>query len=614
MRALELGQRYPLAVLALVGIASGGALHSWQPALSRGCLGIVVCAVGLPLAWNTLRAALRGKFATDIIATLAIATSAVLGEWGAGAVVALMQSGGEALEDYGLKEANRSLESLLRRAPTVAVRECAGGVEEVPASEVVTGDRVVARPGDILPVDGTVLSGAGSVDESALTGEPVPLAKQQGDKVYSGTINLAGGFTYRADSNAARSKYERIVHMVQGAQGERAPVQRLADRYTPAFTFVALAMATIAWAISGEAHRALAVLVVATPCPLIIATPLAVLTGINRAAALNVIAKGGAALERLAAVDTVAFDKTGTLTIGTPGLVDIECTVADATREDILRSAAALESRSAHVLGKATWEAARRAALVPPEPETWSEVPGAGVAGMIDGKYWVFGTEGHLRSEGVSFPETRDHPAFGGGRNGRTVAFAARDGHLVGRLAYEDTVRPEARETVERLRRHGVGQIVLLTGDTVEAGGAIAAAVGIDVVHSRLQPEDKRRILADLARSGRKVMMVGDGINDAPALASAHVSIAMGDHGAGIATDAADLVVTVENVGRIADALALGRRMTRVARQGILLGMGASTILMVFAALGYIPPTLGAALQEVLDLAALANALRVRRD
>ena len=588
-------------------------MHSWAPEVSRVLLILVVCAVGAPLAIGTLKSVFTGKFDTDIIASLAIVTSAVLGEWGAGAVVALMQSGGEALEDYGLREANRSLDSLLRRAPTVALRETQGGVEEVPASIVAAGDRIVARPGDILPVDGTVISGHGSVDESALTGEPVPLAKVPGDSVYSGTINLSGGFTYRAESNAAHSKYERIVRMVQGAQGERAPVQRLADRYTPVFTMLAVGIAGIAWVVSGEAHRALAVLVVATPCPLIIATPLAVLTGINRAASLNVIAKSGAALERLAYVDTVAFDKTGTLTIGTPALVAVDSFDRTVEPNTILAAAAALESRSAHVLGKATWEAAQRAGVVVPDPETWSEVPGSGVAGRIVGESWVFGTEGHLRSEGVVMEASDGAAMSGAAPDGRTVALAARGGHVVGRLAYEDTVRPEAAETVARLRRAGVGHVALLTGDTPEAGASIAARVGVDEVHSRLQPEDKRRILAEHAAAGRKVMMVGDGINDAPALAAAHVSIAMGDHGAGIATDAADLVVTVENVGRIADALVLGRRMTTVARQGILFGIGASTCLMLIAALGHIPPTLGAALQEVLDLAALANALRVRR-
>ena len=611
MRFWNLARRYPLVALATAGIGAGVALQPGQPVASQFLFAVVTVSVGTPLVISTMRAAARGRFQTDIIATLAILASIALGEWLAGAVIALMQSGGEALEDYGLAQARRSLDQLLRRAPTVAHILRGDTLVEVPAAEVVEGDRVVARAGDILPTDGTVVEGDGSVDESALTGEPVPLAKGPGDHVFSGTINLTGTFTYSATSNAAHSKYERIVQRVQQAEGERAPIQRLADRYVPWFTVAALVVAAAAWAISHDPARALAVLVVATPCPLIIATPLAVLCAIDRAAALNVIAKSGAAIERLAHVDTVAFDKTGTLTIGTPALVDVVAT-GEFTPDTLLAGAATVESRSGHVLARATVATARDRSLPIGTPQDWSEHPGSGLSARIDNRQWDIGSEIYLQEHGVSINTEHQELHESTSGDGRTVAWVAVDRNVAGFLAYADTLRPESPEMADRLRTLGIRKIVLITGDTAAAAKAVAEAIGADECHARTQPEDKQEHLRTLAGNGATVLMVGDGINDAPALASASVSIAMGDHGAGIATDTADIVITVENVGRVADAIAIGQRMVRVATQGIVGGMAASGILMLVAATGVIRPAVGAGLQEILDLLALANALRVR--
>jgi heavy metal translocating P-type ATPase len=595
---------------------------------------ILLAGVGLagaiPLVLRTIRQMLHGQFYVDLIAAVAIVASLALHEYLAAALVVLMQSGGEALEDYGLRRANQSLDNLLRRAPSIAHRQDANSGEfvAVPASEVQAGDLLLVRPGDIVATDGVVVEGEGSVDEAALTGEPVPLPKLPGDKVFSGTVNLNGSFVVQATSAAAQSKYERIVHMVQNAQGERAPINRLANKYTPAFTGIAFALAVGAGILSRDPVRAVAVLVVATPCPLIIATPLAVLSAINRAAAMNIIVKSGAAIEQAGDVDTVVFDKTGTLTTGTPVLSalwlvgpagDLQPGDTDPERTGaLLNGAAAVEMLSPHVLATAVVLAARRRGFSVTPASDVREAPGTGVAGTWKGKRYALGSGRFLATEGVTVPEPLRQERARLGGEGRTVAYIAVDGVVAGMLAFEDRVRSEAPALIRRLDAMGVRRIVMLTGDTAETAHAVARQIGIEDVRARMHPEDKLATIDALRTDGGNrhasvVMMVGDGINDAPALAKAGVGVAMGGYGAGIATDAADMVITVENVERVADTITIGRRMITVARQGILVGIGVSVLLMVLASMGRIPPAAGALLQEVLDLATILNALRARR-
>jgi heavy metal translocating P-type ATPase len=606
-------RRYPLAAVALFGVVLALGLLRVAPDISRFVFGAIVVLGGAPVLFQTARDLFSGKLQTDAIAALAIVGAAVLGEYAAGAIIVLMQTGGTALEDYGIRQASKSLDNLLRRAPSLAHRRDGTGFTEVTAADVRVDDVLLIRPGDILAADGVLIEGAGNVDEAALTGEPVPLGKTTGDTVYSGTINLSGSFLYRVTSSTAQSKYERIVRMVQSAQGERAPIQRLADRYTPTFTIATLIMAGGAFALSGDPHRALAVLVVATPCPLIIATPLAVLSAINRAASRNIIAKSGAALERLGQVDAVAFDKTGTLTVGAPRLTSVHAFDTAWPEDALLQAAASVEARSAHVLAQSVVRTAQERGLVLGDAQDSRESPGKGVAATVDGRRWALGSGSFLASEGASIDDMLRARRAALSAEGQTVAYAAVDGAVVGLLVFADTLRPESPALIARLRTLGIGRILLLTGDTPEAARGIGDALGIDTVHARLQPEEKLALLDGLKRDGHTVLMVGDGINDAPALAAASVSIALGDHGAGIATDAADLVITVENVERVADAIGIGRRMVSVARQGILGGMLVSGVLMIVASLGAIPPSLGAVLQEILDLAAILNALRARR-
>lgn len=611
----ELARQYPIAALAAAGVLIGVLLLPLNGLAARAVFGAVLLGAGIPLIWNTLKNVLRGRFTVDLIAALAIVGAAALGELLAGALVVLMQAGGEALEDYGQRRANRSLDLLLKRAPSTALRKLDGEFAVVAAADLQVGDLILIRPGAIIAADGIVIEGTGSVDEAALTGEPVPLAKRVGDTVFSGTINLTGSFLVRTTNTAAASKYELIVRMVQQAQGERAPIQRLADRYTLPFTLVTLGASGALWLLAHDPVRALAVLVVATPCPLLIATPLAVLSAINRAAAANIIVKSGAAIEQAADVRTVVFDKTGTLTVGEPALAEVRCFANPDYPADgpdwLLGAAAAVELLSTHVLATAVVEAARARGLVIAPATEVRETPGTGLRGTFDGQSISLGAGKYLRSEGIAIPEERSAERAALNAQGKSVAYVAVNAQLAGMLVFSDRVRPEARQLVQRLAELGVLRTVVLTGDAPEAAAAVGAAVGIHDVRSRLQPDQKLEIVRSLSADGT-VMMVGDGINDAPALAAATVGVAMGHYGAGIATDAADVVITVENVERVAEVITIGRRMVTVAKQGIFLGMGASGALMIAAALGYIPPSLGALLQELLDLAAILNALRAR--
>jgi heavy metal translocating P-type ATPase len=609
---LSLIRRYPLAFIAGASVLVGGPLLFFHSREANFVLAAACVLGGVPLVYSTLRNMLAGRFYVDTVAALAIIGAVATREYLAGALVVLMQSGGEALEDYGLRRANRSLDALLRRAPSTARRRNGSQFTDIPAREVAVGDTLLIRPGDIIAADGVVIEGQGSVDEGALTGEPVPLPNSTGDQVYSGTIDLTGSFLVRTTNTAAHSKYELIVKMVQQAEGVKAPINRLANRYTPAFTVLTLATAGVAWGLTGEGIRALAVLVVATPCPLIIATPLAVLTAINRAASLNIIVKSGAAVEAAGEVSLVVFDKTGTLTVGSPQVSEIlPLEESNYSPNALLLAAAGVEIFSTHVLAAAVTYAARERGLEVVAGVDCVETPGEGVAGSVDGREVAVGSGKLMGLLGIPISADAMKERTLHAQSGRSVTFVAVDRTVAGIIVFEDLLRPEAAGLIHRLEGLSIRRTIMLTGDAPEAANAIGSRLGLTEVRARLDPQAKLATVAELGRT-QSVMMVGDGINDAPALATASVGVAMGGHGAGIATDAADMVITVDNVERVADAIELGRNMVKVARQGILFGIGASIGLMAAASLGYVQPAIGALLQEIIDLAAILNALRVR--
>jgi heavy metal translocating P-type ATPase len=600
-----------LPAVTAVGVAVGGVLAATGGNADAAWAATALLVLA-PLTWSVGRALLRGSLGVDVIALLAIAAALALGEQLAAAVVALMLSGGNALELAASRRSRRELAALVARAPRVALLHRDGDLEEVPAERVAVGDRVLVRTGEVLPVDGIVESASGVLDESALTGEPLPRALVRGDPVRSGSTNAGPALDVRATRPASESAYAAIVRLVQAADAQRAPFVRMADRYAALFLPVTLLLAAVAWAVSGDPVRALAVLVVATPCPLILAAPVALVSGVSRAARRGVIVKGAPVIEALGEARAVLLDKTGTLTIGTPSVARI-ATADGRSEADVLRLAGAVEQLSPHVLAEAVVREARRRGLDLPFPERVVEEPGLGVEGVVEGLRVTAGSRAWLRGRGCALPE----PGLGGGRarDGRATILVAVEGSPAGAIEMADHVRSDARDLIARLRRTGVREIAMVTGDDAATAREVARRIGVERVHADQTPESKvalvRAVEAEPQRGA--VVMVGDGINDAPALALADVGIAMGTAGATASSEAADAVIVVDSVERVAEAVEIGRRSLHIARQSVLVGMGLSGAAMIAAAAGFIPPLAGALLQEVIDVAVILNALRALR-
>ena len=563
------------------------------------------------MVWQTVRGVFAGRFAADLVAMLAIVTALLLGEPLAGLIVVLMQTGGEALELYAQGRASAAVRELEAAAPRLAHRMVGGTIEDVSAELIAVGDELLLRPGELLASDAMVLEGRSHVDASRLTGEPMPVSAHPGVRLLSGSLNIEGPLTVRATARASESQYARIVDLVRTAQESKSPLQRLADRYAAWFTPLTLAVCALAYILSGDPSRVLAVLVVATPCPLILATPVAVVGGINRAARQGIIFRHGTALEQLGRVDVAVFDKTGTLTIGRPR-VDRVQTTREFTAEELLRLAGSVEQGSGHLLARTLVQEANDRGVVLPEGKHIVEAPGQGVSGEVEGRSvtvggWSFVVRRHPSAE----PPLRDlltrEPDAG------LRAYVAVDGRGAGFVEYADRLRPELAGFISRLRRLGLSRIVLLSGDDQANATAVARAVGIEEARGDLLPEEKVAHVQRIMKEGARVVMVGDGTNDAPALSTATVGIALAAGGGGISAEAADAVILADDPSRVAEAIIISRRTLRLARQSIWAGLGLSSVAMVLASLGYIPPIVGALLQEAIDVAVILNALRAGR-
>lgn len=601
--------RYPFVATTLVIIAVS--LGLWLGDLRSAAQIVATVYVVLFVLWTSVdmvRDIMRGNFGLDILAVVAMVATIAVGEYFAALTVVLMLSGGEALEDYAANRARHELSSLVNRTPQTAQLVAEGkdtSLEEVPVEEVPVGASIVVRPGEVVPLDGTLVSPEGTFDESSITGESLPQHRGKGEEVLSGAVNGNTAVTLKTTRLAGDSQYQQIVKLVQEAEESKAPAVRVADRFAVPFTALALIIAGAAWAISGQPVRFAEVLVLATPCPLLIAAPVAFMGGMSRAAKNGIILKGGAVLETLARIESAGFDKTGTITLGRPEVVHIERRGKWAQDPDgaekLLQLAASAEQYSSHVLADAILRAARDKSLPLMEAQEAHEVAGAGIEATIGDHVVVVGNETLLRkSAKVDFVALAVE--------GQAVAHVMVDGHYAGALVLADEIRPNSPGVIQWLKDNGVTTVAMLTGDHSSAVEKIAAQAGVTEIHAGLKPQEKVERVAEL--SPKPSLMVGDGVNDAPALAAANVGLAMGARGATAAGEAADGVIMADEISKVADAVAISKQTLRVGLTAIWLGIILSVGLMLIATTGAIPALAGALTQEFVDLAAILYALR----
>jgi len=565
-------------------------------------LGLSALVNVMPLIWGMIEDLRNGKYGIDILAATAIITSVLLREYWAGIVIVLMLTGGEALEDYAERRAKKELTSLLARKPKKAHVLRKGKTMELKVSDIVVGDKVVILPGEVVPVDGAVIDGTSDFDESALTGESLPLTKKLGDQLLSGSINIEGAVTIRASHTAADSQYEQIIKLVKSAASSQAPFVRLADRYSIPFTILAFIIAGSVWAVTGHAIRFLEVIVVATPCPLLLGAPIALISGMSRAAKHGIIIKTGSAIERLGQVETIAFDKTGTLTRGIP-VVSSVTTYNKFTRGDVLGYAAALEQNSAHILARAVVEKAATEKIKLTAAKQVKETAGHGLMGRLHGKSIMIGRKSFVMNAGVTLPKNISSKQLK-----ETTSYLAVDGVLGGVICFSDELRPESQSMLNRLKRYGIKHTLMVTGDNQTTADTIAKKLGIETVVADCLPGDK--IHAVERAEHKPVAFVGDGVNDAPVLTAADVGIALGARGSTAASESADVVILHDNISKVADSVAIAKYTFFIAKQSILIGIFISLGLMGVFATGKFKPVYGAALQEVVDVAVIFNALR----
>ena len=601
-------RRRLVPVFVTLAFLLGGLAATWlrSAEFARQLWAAGVVIAGAPLVFRTIRSIAHGRLATDIVASLSIVGAIALGQPLAGLVIVLMQTGGEALERFAEGRASAAVRALEAAAPRIAHRMQGSAIVDVLVGDVLVGDTLVVRPGEMIPCDGVVLSGESELDTSSLTGEALPVRAAPGAAVMSGTLNGFGSLEMRATAPAVRSQYARIVELVRSAQASKSPLQRVADRYAVWFTPITVVICAAAVAISHDAMRALAILVVATPCPLILATPVAIIGGINRAAKRFVIIRNGGALEAMSEITAAVFDKTGTLTIGKPRLDRVR--IDDGfDRATVLGYAAAVEQQSSHLLARVLVDAVVAEGLAIPRSTRAVETPGQGVAGVVDGHTVRIGARAFVVSEcdgGVLAAARLE-------RDGATLrAYLSIDGRLAAVLEYADELRADLPSLLAGLHTVGVRRVALLSGDHAPIAREVAARAGIAETYGDLMPEDKAQFIERLQAGGHVVLMVGDGINDAPALATADVGVALAAHGGGIAAESADIIVLVDALGRVSEAKAIADRTMRIARQSIWAGLGLSAVAMLVAAFGGLAPITGAALQEAIDVAVILNALR----
>lgn len=567
----------------------------------------VTVVVLIVLLFEIVSSLARGNIGLDLVAALSMSAALVFGEELAAAIVALMYAGGQYLEDFAERAARRDMTALLSRVPRSTLRHLDGRLEEIAIDLVSPGDRLLIRRGDVVPVDGTVVTGVAILDQSALTGESLPVRYSADLPVLSGATNVGEAFDLLATRRAAESTYAGIVRLVEAAQRSRAPMARLADRYAIVFLAFTIALAGAAWILTGDPIRAVAVLVVATPCPLIIAVPVAIVAGLSRAAKRGILIKGGKAIETLAQVRSLVFDKTGTLTIGQAKIISIQPAVG-LEPDEVLRMAASLDQASKNVVAEKIVSDAHEKSLMLAIPSEVNETPGEGIIGKVEGRSVIVGGLRFVSDKlcGARLPSHRSSA-------GALVVAVAIDGKFAGFLFLADKLRPGTENLLNGLRSLGIQRIVLATGDRDDVTRFITSGLSLDLVRSELTPDQKVLVVLSERKNG-PVMMVGDGVNDAPALAAADVGVAMGARGSAASAEAADVVLVVDHLDRILPAIKIAHRSRYIALESVFVGIGASMMAMIAASFGLLAPVQGALLQELIDVVVIFNALRALRN
>jgi heavy metal translocating P-type ATPase len=599
--------RHVVVAVPTAGLAIG--ISAWalgNHALADDAYFAATAFVSLVLLAEILVSLRHGQVGLDIVALLSMAGALALGEPLAGAVVALMYAGGQFLEGYAARRARHEMTALLERAPQSAMRHEDGELKQVPIGALVPSDRVLVRRGEVVPADGDVADGMTAVlDQSALTGESLPVRVAAGGDVMSGATNAGEAFDLVVSRAASESTYAGIVRLVEAAAQSRAPMVRLADRFAMVFLVVTLLIAGAAWLATGDPVRWLAVMVVATPCPLILAVPVAIIAGVSRAARVGVLIKGGGGLEALAAARVLVVDKTGTLTHGQASISAIHC-FNGFSEAEILRLAASLDQASGHVVAQALVTAAHERGLTLVPPVEVHETPGSGVEGTVDARRVAVGGLGYVADRSRDgLDKRRLHPE----REGEISVAVAIDGVMAGLIVLADEIRADVPAALSTLRANGIGRVVLASGDAKSVTESVASRLGIDEALSEMTPEGKVMAIVRERKYGL-VMMVGDGVNDAPALAAADIGVAIGARGAAASSEAADAVLLVDRLDRIAEAMKIAQRARRIAMESVVAGIGLSVAAMIVAAFGYLEPVEGALLQEAIDVAVILNALR----
>jgi heavy metal translocating P-type ATPase len=593
---------FAIPALALIGILVHLVLRYGfvvAPRWSVAPLVVVLVLGGIPLVAGLSRKLFAGEFGSDLLAGISVVTAVLLHEYLVGCVIVLMLSGGGALEQFAKRRASSVLDALARRMPEKAHRCEGGGLVDVPLESVAIGDELVVFPHEICPADGVVLEGQSQMNEAYLTGEPFEIWKTPGAEVISGAVNGETALTMRAERLPSNSRYARIMAVMRETEQQRPRLRRLGDRLGAWYTPVALAVSILAWVITGERHRFLAVLVVATPCPLLIAIPVAVIGAISLSARRSIIIKNPAVLEQIDLCRTLIFDKTGTLTYGRPSLEEIICAPGSLS-SDVLRLAASVERYSKHPLATAVLQAAHRENVPVESAAEVSERPGEGLRGLVEARrVWITGRH-KIDERGLGLP-----PAGSGLECAVLV-----DGSLAALFRFRDAPRKETRRFMDHLGpRHAVTRVMLVSGDRDSEVRYLADLAGISEVFSAASPEQKVAIVRAEARRDR-TLFVGDGINDAPAMQAATVGVAFGVS-SDVTSEAADAVILEASLGKVDELMHIGRHMRTIALQSAVGGMALSVIGMLFAALGFLPPIGGAVAQEIIDLLAVMNAVRV---